>query len=144
MRAAHHLQAMRRPLRPLLLAGTLQLLVIGYPDGVAGPAPPPGVPVTVSTPLGDVEGLRHQGVDSFKGLPFAEPPVGELRFAPAVLKAPPGWGGVRAAHEYGHECLQGDLFGGTLDGDEDCLLLNLWRPAAPDPHAGGLPVMFWI
>ena len=64
-----------------------------------------------------MEGLRHQGVQSFKGLPYVVPPVGELCFAPAVLKTPPGWGGVRAAHEYGHECLQGGVFGSTLAGD---------------------------
>ena len=103
-----------------------------------------GVPVVIATPQGRVEGLRDPstGVESFKGIPYAEPPVGELRFAEAQLKPPWAAGKVQSAHEYGHKCLQtgGD---DQLQGAEDCLVLNVWRPQGTDEHSN-LPVMFWI
>lgn len=103
------------------------------------------MPVVVSTPLGDVEGLRaSDGTEAFKGMPFAEPPLGALRFAPAEPKA--AWTGTLDAHEYGHQCLQGGLFGSGStwgEGNEDCLLVNVWRPRGTTPQSN-LPVMFFI
>src|SRR6185295_12088179 len=93
-----------------------------------------------------------------KGIPFAAPPVGELRWRPPQPVA--RWTGVRQATEYGANCMQG-RFGGPPPAaaarpgapaapspaaapapSEDCLFLNVWRPA--NPTARRLPVMVWI
>ena len=105
-----------------------------------------GKPVVVSTPLGEVEGLRRtsDSIEAFLGMPYAEPPVGALRFMPAQTKT--AWTGKVDAHKYGHRCLQGGLYGvGTKwgEGSEDCLLVNVWRPADTTPRSN-LPVMFFI
>ena len=83
-------------------------------------------PVVVSTPLGDVEGLLRasDNIETFLGMPYAEPPVGPLRFMPAQTKT--AWTDTVDAHEYGHRCLQGALFGSGSkwgSGSEDCLLV---------------------
>ncbi|XP_049808443.1 acetylcholinesterase-like [Schistocerca nitens] len=73
---------------------------------------------------------------AFLGIPYAEPPVGDLRFeAPRPVAA---WEGVFNATEYGSDCVQED---GT--GSEDCLYLNVYVPGVPEVGAG-LPVMFWV
>jgi para-nitrobenzyl esterase len=83
-------------------------------------------------------------VRTFKGIPFAAPPVGPLRWMapqPPVL-----WSGVRKASEYGARCMQGSIYSDMIFHDsgpsEDCLYLNLWMPA--DPGTAKLPVMVWI
>ena len=83
-------------------------------------------------------------VRTFKGIPFAAPPVGALRWkAPQPAAA---WTGVRKATEYGARCMQAPIYSDMIFHDsgpsEDCLYLNLWMPAAPvQPR---LPVMVWI
>ncbi len=118
---------------------------------------------------GDLQGVVEDGVASFKGIPFAAPPVGELRWRPP--QPPAKWTGVRPAVEFGANCMQG-RFGppptaGARAGapaaqaappapapapaatpaaqgpSEDCLFLNVWRPADAAPGAK-LPVMVWI
>jgi para-nitrobenzyl esterase len=95
---------------------------------------------------GQVQGVVDDGVVSFKGIPFATPPVGELRWRPPqpVTK----WTDVRQASKFGADCMQG-RFGpppvagqGAPAPSEDCLYLNVWRPA--DQGARNLPVMVWI
>nr|QLI62120.1 carboxylesterase 8 [Streltzoviella insularis] len=79
---------------------------------------------------------------SFKGIPYAEPPIGDLRFkAPQPKNA---WNGVRSAKEFGPICYQYDLFFQTLpsNGSEDCLYLNVYTPDLKPSKL--LPVMFWI
>ena len=76
---------------------------------------------------------------------YAEPPVRERRFAEATLKAPwaaPGdpSGKIQSAHDYGHKCVQS--VGDGLEGNEDCLVLNVWRAHGTDERSN-LPVMFW-
>lgn len=85
----------------------------------------------VKTSNGILEGLEVSGIKVFKGVPFAEPPVGELRWkAPQPVKP---WAGVRKAHDYGPNPMQQPLFGdmnfGTKEMSEDCLYLNIWTPA---------------
>lgn len=100
---------------------------------------------TVTIDTGTVEGSVAGDVLSFKGIPYAAPPIGNLRWRePQPVTR---WSGVRSATQYGHDCVQlpipGDagVSGGTRS--EDCLVLNVWRPAAIAPEEK-LPVLVWI
>ena len=127
------------------LFGSLAALVIA--TGV-GPAAVRQLSV-VKIDSGELQGALADGVVSFKGIPFAAPPVGELRWRPPQPAAK--WTGVRQATEFGADCMQG-RFGPPPTAatgaptprmpSEDCLYLNVWRPE--DPAARNLPVMVWI
>lgn len=83
----------------------------------------------------------------YKGIPFAKPPVGALRWH-APEPADP-WSEVKAADAFGAPCVQATGRGPRPDGltpDEDCLYLNVWAPRSPGKRAGKakLPVMVWI
>lgn len=80
-------------------------------------------------------------VISFKGIPYATPPVGDLRWRPP--QPPAAWSGVRPAQDFGADAPQA-LTARTraLRMDEDCLTLNVWTPARPGN--GKLPVMVWL
>jgi para-nitrobenzyl esterase len=101
------------------------------------------VATVVDPPCGALAGTTELGVGVWRGVPYAEQPVGERRFqAPAPLSR---WSGVRAAVEHGPIPLQGKTFvGGGRDDpkvrDEACLTLTVWSPDA----AASLPVMVWI
>lgn len=114
----------------------------------ASPCPPaPVAPEAgvVSTDAGAVRGAKKTGVLAWKGVPFARPPVGELRWR--MPEPPLCWEGVREASSFPPPCLQRDFQVGqpTADapviGDEDCLYLNVWAPDAPDAPR---PVMVFI
>ncbi len=83
-------------------------------------------------------------VRTFKGIPYAAPPVGDLRWKAPQPVIP--WNGVRNASEYGARCMQGNIYPDMIFHDagpsEDCLHLNLWMPA--NPPSAKLPVMVWI
>jgi para-nitrobenzyl esterase len=102
----------------------------------------PVAPPTVRTAAGMVSGVNDGDVESFKGIPFAKPPLGPLRWRPPQPAAP--WNGVRDASEFGPACMQGDrvLFAEDKVQSEDCLTLNIWRPSNAQPRK--LPVMVWI
>ena len=80
----------------------------------------------------------------FKGIPFAAPPVGDLRWKPPqpVQK----WGGVRMATEFGQHCMQNNVYGDMVFRDkgqsEDCLYLNVWTPAKSEKDR--LPVLVYV
>jgi para-nitrobenzyl esterase len=78
----------------------------------------------------------------FKTIPYAAPPVGELRWKPPQPAAP--WQGVKDATTFGPRCLQGQIFGDIVfkELSEDCLTLNIWTPAKGANDR--LPVMVWI
>ncbi|SFN11017.1 carboxylesterase/lipase family protein [Variovorax sp. OV329] len=124
--------------------------------------PPPVAqdgPMVRKTTAGKIEGVDDSagtGTYAWKGVPFAQPPVGNLRWAPPA--DPVAWDGVRATSAFGHGCAQGGRyfspapndapFGlavregfGKPVGDEDCLTLNIWRPATKDEK---LPVIVFI
>ncbi len=93
-------------------------------------------PTLVKIDSGAVRGVASGDVVSFKGVPYAEPPVGSLRWrAPQPVKP---WQDVRDAAQFGPSCMQAD----NVPKSEDCLTLNVWRPAATT--ADPLPVMVWI
>ena len=98
----------------------------------------------IPTDAGTVEGTSEGGIHIFKGIPYAAPPVGDLRW-----KAPqpaPHWEGVRQADQFGARAMQPKQFADMVFRDagpsEDCLYLNVWTPAAG--AAAKLPVMVWI
>lgn len=101
----------------------------------------------VETGLGKVQGFEKDGVRVFRGLPFAKPPVGELRFRAPEKPAP--WAGVRDATNYGPVSHQPPLMLAALPGmdvgeqSEDCLYLNVYVPAGAS-DASPKPVMVWI
>lgn len=100
---------------------------------------------TVSVTGGAVSGVTQGDVTAFKGIPYAASPTGANRWrAPQPVAA---WKGVRSGADYGHDCAQApfppDAAPIATTPAEDCLYLNVWKPAAA--KAGGkLPVMVWI
>ena len=129
------------------------------PAPAPAPAPPAADgPMVRQTTAGKVEGVddsARTGTWFWKGIPFAKPPVGALRWrAPA---APEPWTGIRQASKFGNACLQiGRIFSpganntydetiGTMlgkpSGSEDCLFVNIWRPATEEKN---LPVLLFI
>ncbi len=101
--------------------------------------------IIVEAPCGRLAGLRRGDVFVFKGIPFATPPVGPLRWRMPEPLSP--WSGVRDATHFGPICPQAPtqieaLLGGTLgEQSEDCLNLNIWTPGC---DATRRPVMVWI
>ncbi len=101
--------------------------------------------VTIETTHGTLLGDAHRGVQVFRGVPFAAPPIGPLRFRPPQPLAP--WTGVREATTFGPMAPQlpsalEALAGSTpLGQSEDCLTLNVWTPGCDDAKR---PVMVWI
>jgi para-nitrobenzyl esterase len=98
----------------------------------------------ISTTAGKVRGRREGGPAVFRGIPFAQPPVGRARFA--APQRVPGWDGVREAFAFGPPPPQATMLGMAMPADEvegdDWLTLNVWTPD-PGPDAR-LPVMVWI
>ncbi|MCK4862768.1 MAG: carboxylesterase/lipase family protein [Dehalococcoidales bacterium] len=101
----------------------------------------------VDTKSGKVEGSYQDGLYVFKGIPYAAPPLGELRWMPPQPVKP--WNGVRPAKEFGPIAPQNPMpfeapgmhaFEKDTQ-DEDCLFLNIWTPGLDDARR---PVMFWI
>ncbi|MFI9102900.1 carboxylesterase/lipase family protein [Streptomyces fildesensis] len=114
------------------------------PSDASGRSEPSGSEPEVRAAAGALRGSREQGVAVFRGIPFAEPPVGSLRFAaPRPVQE---WDGVRPAVSYGPPPPQGGALGmAALAKDavgDDWLTVNVWSPE-PGPGAG-LPVMVWI
>jgi para-nitrobenzyl esterase len=97
----------------------------------------------VTIQQGDLEGLLENGVHKFLGVPYALPPVGDLRWrAPQSF---PGWRGLREAKAFGPACPQttGAVFGmRALEQSEDCLYLNVWTRTLDT--TARQPVMVWI
>jgi len=89
---------------------------------------------------GKISGVQQGGTWTYLGIPYAKPPVGNLRWKPP--EAPVAWSGTRACTKYGATCPQppGQISYGKTS--EDCLYLNVWTPAKASTEK--LPVMVWI
>lgn len=99
----------------------------------------------VTLDVGQVEGETTNGISAWKGIPFAQPPVGPLRWRAPQPLAP--WDGVLETTEFANDCMQipfdADAAPLGTPPAEDCLYLNVWRPEGA--QAGDrLPVMLWI
>ena len=100
----------------------------------------------VKTANGIVEGSSEQssGIRAFKGIPFASPPVGDLRWQPS--QPVKSWKGVRKADQFGPRCMQRPIFGDmgfrSNGMSEDCLYLNVWTPAKSSKER--LPVLVYF
>ena len=130
----------------------LSVIVVATLLVACSPPPPPEPPTAEpsakrSTPQGDVVGFIDQyGAAAWLGLPYAAPPVDDLRWR--APRPPVTWTGERKALEFGTPCAQyGSPLGGASSeqmgkpmGSEDCLYMNVWAP----PDAKDLPVMLWI
>ena len=95
----------------------------------------------VKTAAGVVRGLKEGDIVSFKGIPYASPPVGANRWRPPQPVT--HWKEVRDASKYCADCPQRLWPGSTAKTSEDCLFLNLWAPATATGKSK-LPVMVWI
>lgn len=98
----------------------------------------------VEAPAGTVEGKAIGTIEVFKGIPFAQAPVGPLRWKPPVDL--PAWKGVRQATKFGAACIQAkssspNIYTNPPDRiSEDCLTLNIWKPK----NSKNAPVIVWI
>ena len=126
-------------------AALAALLVVAAVSGARAQTPAPVVRVSG----GGLEGVGQGGSDAYLGVPFAAPPVGDLRWRAPQPAA--GWSGVRKADHFGASCWQavsGKGFGPwtheyVVDGpvSEDCLFLNVWTPAKPGARR---PILVWF
>jgi para-nitrobenzyl esterase len=99
----------------------------------------------VETKEGPVKGFLKDGVAEFLGIPYAEPPVGDLRWKPPQKRA--SWTNVLQATSYGPTCAQITtlgVFAGPANNNEDCLYLNVFSPDVDAAAKEKLPVIVWI
>ncbi len=118
----------------------------------ASPSPCPPTGPVVETASGRLRGVTADGVDTFRGIPYAAPPVGPLRFAAPRSSA--AWGGVRDATTRGDASPQmlstplprrlGALLGTVGSRSEDCLVLTVHAPSGPPSSEGGRSVLVWL
>lgn len=137
--------------------GVLRCFVAGAVFAASGlAAQAVAAPPRVKVAGGELEGIVTGDVALFAGIPFAKAPVGDLRWMPPQPAT--RWNGVRKASDFGAACVQFDLLRGSgatriemrmkpqafiKSQSEDCLFLNVWKPAAARAGAK-LPVMVWF
>ncbi len=99
----------------------------------------------VETKEGPVKGFLNNGVAEFLGIPYAAPPVGDLRWQPPQSHT--AWNNVLEATAYGLNCAQtatNGIFAGPANSNEDCLYLNVFAPSLDASAKEKLPVIVWI
>src|SRR5260370_15747482 len=99
--------------------------------------------LSIQTDSGFVEGVQDDDILVYRGIPFAAPPLGELRWREP--QRAPSWSGVRPADRFSPVCMQTGTYPPDAPPEptsEDCLYLNIWTPDAG--NAAALPVMVWI
>ncbi|XP_074521721.1 para-nitrobenzyl esterase [Halichoeres trimaculatus] len=125
----------------LICLSVLSLLSLATYLGYVAQTLPPGL-AEVTTDCGEFRGRHKNGAYSFKGMPYAAPPVGDLRWAPPA--DPVCKSGVTDAGRFRSICTQMRPLtsSGKVMGQEDCLFINVWTPSLqPDAK---LPVVVWI
>ncbi|XP_050072194.1 carboxylesterase 4A-like [Anopheles maculipalpis] len=133
--STHHLISARKAVSILSLLAIASISSVTSQNDPSRP--------TIDSPAGQLQGTTEScglfcTYYSFKGVPYAEPPVGSLRFRNPVPRA--RWQTVRDASNHGPECLQVALIPGQVRGSEDCLYLNIYTQQL----IGSRPVMVWI
>src|ERR1700733_13600205 len=122
--------------RPLIQAAFASLFLLVGPSTSFGLSPSHAV-----IESGEIEGDAADGLRIFLGIPYAAPPVNDLRWR--APRTPVSWTGVRQAKEFGRACPQAaskNIAAGDMS--EDCLTLNIWSPVRrPESR---LPVMVWL
>jgi len=130
-----------------MIPGTLRFGLAGAAALIGGVGAFNAAPPRVRIDTGTIEGVvdSASGVMLFRGIPYAAPPVGALRWRPP--QPPKHWTGVRPANQLGHNCIQhrpyDDINPFTAGVSEDCLNLNVWTNSL-DARASRRPVMVWI
>lgn len=135
-----HLRAAPQRFAGKLLCGLAGMALAAGAPAVAGDG------TIIEAPAGSVRGISTEGVAVFRGIPYAEAPIGALRWKPPLAKA--RWDGVRDASQFGAPCIQpesrptaNNIYAEELASmSEDCLTLNVWAPE----HAEEAPVLVWI
>jgi para-nitrobenzyl esterase len=122
----------------LLVLASRPGLAVGAAGALAAQEPCVTASIVVCTESGAVRGMIVDDVRTFVGIPYAKPPVGELRFRPP--QRADTWQGVRSAEQVGSMCPQ--IRSGSVVGNEDCLTLNIWTAAGSTDQR--LPVMVWL
>lgn len=97
--------------------------------------------ITVEVTGGTIEGVKQDGILTYKGIPFAAPPDGDLRWkAPAPVQP---WTGVKKTDAFCSACMQtSGAMGNSAQVSEDCLYLNVWTPAKKTDEK--VPVIYWV
>lgn len=125
-----------RTLRASAVAALVAFSMLAYADSLV-----------VKTAQGKVHGktINNGKVNAWLGLPYAAPPIGDLRWK--APEPPAKWHGVRDAANFGAHCAQNRVYADMVfqdnGGSEDCLFLNVYAPATAKSKSA-LPVMFWI
>jgi para-nitrobenzyl esterase len=120
------------------ILGILAVLLVLFAVAASAADSAPTVAVTGGQIRGSL--LAPIDVAMFKGIPYAQPPVGDLRWRPPLAVKP--WLGVRDANAFGSPCAQNANGRMLENSQEDCLFLNVWTPEWPAKSR--LPVMVWI
>lgn len=123
----------------------LVFVLLPFLTSSASVATPPTPPTIPSDPVridsGTITGvvMEDSDVTAYKGIPYAAPPVGHLRWKPPQPVKP--WSGVKHVDKFGNTCFQTRGWASNKTMSEDCLYLNVWTTATDDQK---LPVMVWI
>jgi para-nitrobenzyl esterase len=125
-------------MRPDRLFGAVALLALSAGAAPAETANCPAGSDIACVEQGAIGGIAEGETLAFKGIPYAQPPVGPLRWKPPQPAS--HWDGVRDGSRYGPMCPQ--IVGKDIKGAEDCLYINVWRPRQPPERP--LPVMIWL
>ena len=127
--------------RALVVVCVVAAVVAGGASAKAKPKKQKVDPTVVATDTGSVRGAIGDGLRAFRGIPYAAPPVGPLRWKPPQAHA--RWKGVLQTTQFGSSCPQSLGPFGVPSTNEDCLFLNVYTPTNATPGSK-LPVMFWI